>query len=69
MTDTPEQRAAAQGWASKLQYAEVELELYKEALRDVLDSLGALSNPDELSGRGMSAERIEQITALANKDN
>jgi hypothetical protein len=35
-----------------------------EALFDVLDALGALSNPNELIGWGISQERADEIVKL-----
>jgi len=50
----------------------VEPEITKEqllanALFDVLDSLGALGNPDELCGHGFSSERAKEIVRLVHK--
>ena len=37
----------------------------REALKEVLDGLGALSNPSELTGWAISLERAAQIVSLA----
>lgn len=39
----------------------------REALFEVLDALGAMSNPNELGGWGISKERAERIIELAKK--
>lgn len=56
-----------QSAVAKLRVAETERDEYKEALRDVLDAMGVLTNPSELLGIGITSERIAEIIDLAKR--